>query len=133
MTTFQLVGGIVSGILALGAGGGIWTYLIAKRGEPLTKENAYIANAQSVSDMALQIAQTARDDAKVAREDASTAARIAAESAERTRVVELKNAEMQMRLVRWTLFGDDLVARWPIHRLRDNAPPLPEPREDING
>ena len=132
MDTFQLVSGVVGGILALGAGGGLWTYLIAKRGEPLTKENAYVTNAQSVSNMALQIAQMARDDAKVAREEASAAARIAAESAERTREVELKSAELQMRLVRWTLFGDDLVERWPIHRLRDKAPPLPEPREDIN-
>ena len=101
----EAVVGLISVIVGVFAGGGIWTYLVSRRAEPITRETAAVANAQDVNEMALAIAQRA-DERSLRSEDRITA--------------------LETRLTRWTAFGHDLVVRWPLHRQSDTPPPLPE-------
>ena len=110
---------IILAILALGGGGGIWAYLTSRRAEPISRETAQLASAQGAADIALSIAKQAQEASQRATEAADAAMAKALEA-------ETRIASLEVRLVRWSAFGADLIERWPIHRLEEIPPTLPE-------
>lgn len=96
---------IILGLLAVFAGGGVWSWLGTRHKPSIDRADAAVANANETTDKALALAE--RADAAAARAEA--------------RIIALES-----RLTRWMVWGSDIVARWPIHRQSETPPALPE-------
>ena len=105
MTDPDVITAIILGLLAMFAGGGVWSWLSSRHKPRIDQADAAVANANETTDRALALAE--RADASAAR-------------------TEARLAVLETRLTRWVAWGTDIVTRWPIHRQSETPPALPE-------
>ena len=141
----QSIVAIIVALVAVFGGGGVWTYIAARREAPIKKQDADLAAAHTSQQMALAVAIESRETSSDLREDLKTVrSDLATERSERLAVsnrvtkLEARIREQDVTISRlratvnaWREAWDDLTARWHEVRLQDEPPRRPEVPGDL--
>lgn len=123
---------VIVAFLGILGGGGLWNYVISRRGAPVVKQEADMAVAEKSQQMAMKIAERLDIDYTSVRVDLKNAQQaidaldkqvklLEAHTREQDRTITILRRAVQAFSDAW----DDLVQHWEQYRLSSNPPARP--------
>lgn len=123
---------VMVAFLGILGGGGLWNYIISRRGAPVVKQEADMAVAEKSQQMAMVIAERLDKDYTSVRADLTLAQTAIVALGEQVKALEAQTREqdrtigiLRRAVQAFSDAWDDLVQHWDRYRLSDTPPTRP--------